>query len=180
MVRDWLRAMHTGATPITRAGIPATAVTLTGLAAAAVAVGVAGGGAPAPAAAGLVLATAVCDGLDGAVALQRVSRGQKTNRHGALIDHTADRVTDVLFAAALARAGASPRVAAVAASTTLCYEGIRSVRRRGRGVEGLVTVGERPIRFACVCTGLMAAPDAGAAIVALLTAAAVVQVLRRT
>lgn len=180
LVRSWLRAMHVLAAPVTRAGIPPTAVTIAGVATAGAAARLAAPGRPRPEVAALVLATAVCDGVDGAVALQRISGGRPGSRHGATIDHAADRATDLLFAAALARAGASRRVSVAAASATVGYEVIRSLRRRTRGVDGLVTVGERPIRVVVVCAGLMAAPGTGAAIVAVLSAVAVVQVLRRT
>lgn len=178
LVRAWLRSMHTIAAPLTDAGAPPTALTLAGVAAAAVAVRAAGSGAPAPLSAALVLATAVFDGLDGAVAVQRIHAGGRSNRHGGTIDHSADRLTDCLFAAALARAGASRSVALAAGAVTIGYESLRSrLRRRGR-VGAVVTVGERPIRVAVVCAGLMAAPAAGAAIIVLIGAAAAAQIVR--
>jgi len=176
LVQGWLRLMRALSVPLADAGVPPTALTLAGVSAAGVAVLAADAAAPATLSAGLVLLTAVCDGLDGAVALRRQEDGRGASRHGALIDHTADRVTDVLFAAALCRAGASRRAATMAAVATVGYEGVRSLlRRRGR-VGAVVTVGERPIRVAVVCAGLMAAPGPGAAIVGGLTTAAALHV----
>ena len=163
---------------MTAGGIPPTALTLAGVCAAAAAVRMADSSRPASLAAALVLATAVCDGLDGAVALQRSKFGLPTNRHGALVDHTADRITDVLFLAALERAGASRRAATAAALATVGYEGVRSARRRAGQPAPVVTVGERPFRVMVVCTALMAAPSTGAAIVFAMSTAAAAQVVR--
>ena len=179
MVRGWLRAMHGLAAPIAKAGIPPSALTLAGVGSAVAAVRTATSRTPARLAAGLVLVTAVCDGLDGAVALQRTGSGRPVSEHGAIIDHTADRITDVLFAVALRRAGAPRRAAIGAGMATLGYEGIRSALRRAGRVEPVVTVGERPIRVAVVSTALMAAPAVGAAIVCAMSAGACVQMVRR-
>ena len=178
LVRAWLGAMHELARPLADAGVPPTALTVAGICTACLATSSAGSHAPAASSAGLVLATAVCDGLDGAVARQRADAGRPGSQHGGVIDHAADRVTDVLFALALGRAGAPRPTATAAALATLGYEGVRSLLR-GRGrVDALVTVGERPIRVVAVVIGLMAAPASGAAIVALISTAAVAQVVR--
>jgi phosphatidylglycerophosphate synthase len=177
MVRAWLRAMHALAAPLARRGIPPTALTLAGIGSAGAAVTVAADGAPSPAAATLVLATAVFDGLDGAVALQRRAFGRPLSRHGAAIDHAADRVTDVLFAAALAAAGATRRSAVAAAVATIGYETVRAWLRRSGRVDAVVTVGERPIRVVVVCAGLVGAPSLAAAGVAVLASGGSVQLL---
>jgi phosphatidylglycerophosphate synthase len=170
LVRGWLIFVQSLARPLVTREVPATALTVCGVAAAAGAVR-----SPAPVAAGLVLATALCDGLDGAVALGRRATGRSTARHGTAIDHTADRVTDVLFAAALARAGAPGALAAAAAATTVGYETGRAWMRRSGRVGPLVTVGERPVRVAVVCAGLVTAPSVAAATLVVLTSAAAVR-----
>ena len=175
LLRAWLHAMHRVAAPLARAGVAPTALTGAGVCAAGASCAT-GHRHVAPA---LVLLTAVCDGLDGAVALQRVGAGHELSRYGTAIDQSADRVTDVLFAVALARAGAPRRIALAAATTTLGYESLRSVlRARGR-VGAVVTIGERPIRVAVVCAGLMAAPTLGAATVVVLTSGAAAQIAMR-
>lgn len=174
LVRGWLGLMHVLAQPLVARDVPATAVTVCGVAAA-----VGAAGSPGPVASVLVLATALCDGLDGAVALGRRAGGLPTARHGTAIDHAADRVTDVLFAAALARAGAPRPLATAAGATTVGYELTRSWwRRSGRGGP-VVTVGERPIRVAVVCAGLVAAPTLGAATVVVLTSIAAARLVGR-
>ena len=176
LVRAWLRGMHDLATPLARAGVAPTALTLAGVCAAGAAVKTAAVERPAAMAAALVLATAVCDGLDGAVALRRIDSGRPPSRHGTAIDHAADRITDALFAVALARAGASRGVATTAAVATLGYEAVRSLLRRNGHRSAIVTVGERPIRVGVVCAGLLAAPSAGAAAVVTLSAGALAQI----
>jgi CDP-diacylglycerol--glycerol-3-phosphate 3-phosphatidyltransferase len=167
LVRGWLGLVHRLARPMVARDVPATALTVAGVGSAAATLR-----SPPPVAAGLVLATALCDGLDGAVALGRRASGRSTARHGTAIDHTADRVTDVLFAAALARAGAPVPLAFAAAVTTLGYETLRAWLRRTGRPGPLVTVGERPIRVAVVCAGLVVAPSLGATTVVVLTSAA--------
>ena len=174
LVRGWLGLVHVLARPLVARDVPATALTICGVAAAAGATR-----SSARVASGLVFTTALCDGLDGAVALGRRADGRPIARHGAVIDHTADRVTDVLFAAALARAGAPVPLAAAAATSTLGYELTRSRLRRSGRVGPVVTVGERPIRVAVVCAGLVAAPSLGAATVVVSTSLAAARLVRR-
>ena len=178
LVTGWLRAMHALAALPTRAGVPPTVMTASGIGAACLAMSTADSGPPATASAGLVLLTAVFDGLDGAVARRRADDGHPSNPRGDAIDHAADRITDVLFAATLSRAGASKRAATGAAAATLGYEAVRSLARRRGRVDALVTVGERPVRVVVVMAGLMAAPEVGAAIVAVLASVAVAQTWR--
>jgi CDP-diacylglycerol--glycerol-3-phosphate 3-phosphatidyltransferase len=166
LVRGWLLLVHRLAAPLSRWHVPPNAVTAAGVAAAAAAAATAR-----PLAALLVLLTAVCDGLDGAVAIQR----GRNSRHGTLIDHSADRVTDVLFALALWRAGAIGWAASADAVAVLIYEVSRTVARRHGLTDGLVTAGERPIRVVVTVLGLVLAPTIGALAVAVLCAVALVQ-----
>ena len=167
LVRGWLQMVQSVAAPLARWRVPPNAVTATGVAAATGAVMTAR-----PRSATLVVATALCDGLDGAVAIQR----GRSSRHGTAIDHAADRVTDVLFAAALWHAGAGPQGALAAAAMTIGYEGARSLARRSGRTHDLVTVGERPIRVAVTVVGIAVAPDIGAVAIAVLCAAGLIQV----
>jgi len=163
--------MHRLAVPLCRLHVPPDAITAAGVVAAAAAVVTAR-----PLSAALVLLTAICDGLDGAVAIQRPHR----SGHGALIDHTADRITDVLFALALWHAGANAWVAVADVVVVLGYEAARSRARRRRATGALVTAGERPIRVALTVLGISLAPTLGATAVVLLCAAALVQLRAAT
>lgn len=173
LVRGWLRFVHLLARPLARHGVPATAVTVAGVCTAGAAVC-----SPPSLATALVLATAVCDGVDGAVAVQHAAGGRAVGRHGALIDHAADRASDVLFAAALARAGAPVRLASAAAVATWTYEAGRALARRtGRG-GAVVTMGERPMRVAAVAIGIVVAPSVAAGTLLALTSGSIVQLAR--
>jgi len=132
LVRGWLRVVHQLATPLSRLHVPPNLITAAGVVAAAIAVLTVR-----PVSAALVLLTAVCDGVDGAVAIQR---GRSSN-HGALIDHSADRVTDVLFALVLWQAGANGWIAGADIVLVLGYETARSLARRRGMNEARVTVG---------------------------------------
>lgn len=156
VVRGWLRLMSRLSAPAAR--IPPDAVSAAGVLTAA-------GAAIAPVrpiGPGLVLATAVLDGLDGAIARRR----GRISRHGAFVDTTADRIADALFLLALRRAGARRGAVVAAAVGTSVLEGQRALaRRRGEPVT-VVTPGERPMRVGYVVLGLLSAPSAGAAAVA--------------
>jgi CDP-diacylglycerol--glycerol-3-phosphate 3-phosphatidyltransferase len=166
LVRSWLRLVHALAAPLSRWQVPPNAVTLAGVVAASATVCTSR-----PVSAALVVITSLCDGLDGAVAIQR----GRSSAHGALIDHSADRVTDVLFALALCHAGAGAWIVAADVVMVLGYESSRSLaRRRGRS-EALVTVGERPVRVAVTAIGILVAPVLGAAAVAVLCLVALLQ-----
>lgn len=170
VVRAWLLFVHTIAAPLARRRVPPTAVTTLGVVVAAAAVIT-----PRPLAAALVVVTAVCDGVDGAVALQRGLAGR---RRGTSIDHAADRVTDVLFATALWHAGAALPVAAAAAAATLGYEALRSGLRRLHPQVSVITVAERPFRVVVVAVGLVAAPLVAAAAIVVATVVASVSLTR--
>ena len=161
--------MHGLAAPLVRWRVPPNVLTLAGVASAFGAVVT-----RPPSSAALVLWTAVCDGLDGAVALQR----GRPSRHGAFIDHAADRATDVLFAAALWQAGANVWPAVADGATVIGYEASRSAARRRGVAPALVTVGERPIRVAVTAIGIVVAPTAAAVVVTALNLASLVQLRR--
>jgi CDP-diacylglycerol--glycerol-3-phosphate 3-phosphatidyltransferase len=170
LVRTWLLVVHVLAVPLARWQVAPTAVTVVGVGVAGLAL-VSG---PLVAAVLVVLA-ALCDGLDGAIALRRGVAGRP---HATSIDHTADRLTDVVFAGALWHAGASWLVAAAAAVTTLGYEAVRTrMRSSGRDVAA-VTVGERPIRVVVIAVAVVASPLSGAVIIALTTVVGIVVLTR--
>jgi phosphatidylglycerophosphate synthase len=173
LVRRWLLMVNAIAAPLARRQVPPNAVTTAGVAAAVGAALSARSVSARSVSAPLVLLTALCDGFDGAVALQRGRR----SRHGTLVDHGADRVTDVLFAVALWRAGAHRWAAAADAALVIGHETTRSVLRRRGGTPGVVTVGERPVRVAVTAIGIAASPTGGATAVALLSAAGLLQLL---
>ena len=170
LVRGWLRGVNLLARPLARHDVSPHVVTAAGVATA-----LAATVAPRRMAAGLVAVTAVLDGLDGAVAVQR----GVTGRTGTVVDHVADRGTDVLFALALRRAGARRGTANAAAAVAVLFESARDVLRlTGHAPRNLVTAGERPMRVAAVVTGLAVAPTAGATAVAALSAAAGLRLVR--
>jgi CDP-diacylglycerol--glycerol-3-phosphate 3-phosphatidyltransferase len=132
----WLRA------------VPPTAITVLGALLALDAVLLAGS-VPTAAAATVVLA-ALCDGLDGAVALL----ADRASEIGAVADAVADRIADAAFAAVLWRCGAPWPLAAACGLLALAVDGLRRLRR----VPDRVTVGERPTWT--VCAALAAASAA--------------------
>lgn len=170
-VRGWLALVHALARPLARRGWSPDAVSLLGVVSAGAACV-----APRRAGAALVLTTAVLDGVDGALALQRGC----DSRHGVAVDHLADRGTDVLFAVALARAGCPRRLATAAAGASVGYELLRDgLRFLGRDTAA-VTVGDRPFRVGTVAVALVVSPTAGAGVAAVQSAAGAVQLLRRS
>lgn len=140
------------ARPLAAGGVRADAVTAASVAAA-------GAAALVPPASGalLVLASAVLDGVDGAVA-----RRTAPTSYGQVLDRSADRLSDVFFVVALRRAGAPRAVASAAVLSTFTFEGVRALRR-GRGEDiGAVTVGDRHVRVALTAFGLVRAPSVAA------------------
>jgi CDP-diacylglycerol--glycerol-3-phosphate 3-phosphatidyltransferase len=137
MLLPWLRLMWLLARPLRV--VPPTAITVLGVLLAWDAVLLAG---PLPAvAAGLVVLAAVCDGLDGAVA---VIAGRAT-AFGAHADAVADRLADLAFAAVLWRCGVPWGVALACGAVAL---GVDLARRLNR-VPERITVGERPTWTVC-------------------------------
>lgn len=139
LLSGWLRVMWAGGRLLARAHVPPTVVTACGVASATAAVTLAG---TSPGVAGIgVLGAAVCDGLDGAVAVV----ADRATRSGALADAVADRYCDVAFAVVVARCGAPRWMAATAASLAVGVDTLRRVRR----VPAKVTVAERPTFTIC-------------------------------
>jgi CDP-diacylglycerol--glycerol-3-phosphate 3-phosphatidyltransferase len=150
LLLPWLRIMWSLARPI--AAVPPTAVTVAGVLLAVDAVLLAGS---APwGAAVAVVGAALCDGLDGAVA---VVAGRAT-RVGAVADAVADRICDVAFAAVLWRCGAPWPVAVGCAVLAVGVDGVRRLRR----VPDRITVAERPTFTVCatLAAGSAALTDA--------------------
>ena len=146
LLLPWLRLLWWLARPLR--GVPPTAITVLG-AVLAVDAAVLAANHPGWAALAVVLA-ALCDGLDGAVA---VVAGRAT-RSGAVADALADRLADLAFAAVLWRAGAPLGLAAVCGALAV---GIDLVRRL-RHVPTRITVGERPSWTLCAAlAGISAA-----------------------
>jgi CDP-diacylglycerol--glycerol-3-phosphate 3-phosphatidyltransferase len=164
VVRGWLRVADVLAAPLIRRRVPPGAVTGAG-----VATGLAAAVLPAPFAAAAVVASAVVDGLDGVVA----RRTGRVSDRGARLDRAADRLSDLAFCAGLARAGASPVVAGLAAAAVLGFEGVRTAARAGgRDDIGAVTVAERPMRVGVTAAALaLRRPGLGAAALAVQCAA---------
>ncbi len=137
LLLPWLRTMWTIASRLSR--IPPTAITVAGVVLAAAAVGSAS---TLPwLAAALVLLAAVCDGLDGAVAVI----ADRASPAGARADAVADRICDILFAAVLWRCGAPWWLAVAAALLAVGVDGLRRLRR----LPTRITVAERPTFTVC-------------------------------
>jgi CDP-diacylglycerol--glycerol-3-phosphate 3-phosphatidyltransferase len=166
LVRRWLTAVHACATPLARGRVRPDVLTLLGLALAVAAVPVAlAGGRWAVLVAAVIVASAVLDGLDGAVAVL----SDRVSCWGALLDAVCDRCADVAVTLALALLVAvSPRhvagdrwlvaVTGCALVLPLLHEYVRA-RAGGVGLAGLevVTVGERPTRLIVVIMFALAA-----------------------
>jgi CDP-diacylglycerol--glycerol-3-phosphate 3-phosphatidyltransferase len=137
MLLPWLRLMWRLARPVR--AVPPTAITALGLLLAWDAVLLAG---RLPAvAAGLVVLAAMCDGLDGAVA---VVAGRATAL-GAHADAVADRLADLAFAAVLWRCGVPWGVALACGVVAVAVD----IARRLKRVPERITVGERPTWTVC-------------------------------
>ena len=149
LVRRWLTLMWTLARPLAEARVPPAAITAAGVLLAV----------DAPLLAArlplvalvLVLAAALCDGLDGAVALLQ----GRTTRAGAVADTIADRIADTAFALVIWQAGAPLWLALVAAALSV---GLELARRRP-----LITVAERPTRVICTALACVSAAISDAA-----------------
>ena len=143
MVLRWLRRLWTLARPITVAGVPPTAITLVGVV---LAVGAPLSAARLPLLAlALIVLAALCDGLDGAVAVI----AKRVSRSGAFADAVADRVADTAFALTIWRCGAPLWLALLAAGLSLLQE---LTRRRV-----MITVAERPTRVICAALACVSA-----------------------
>jgi phosphatidylglycerophosphate synthase len=154
LLGPWLRLMWWLARPLVRLSVPPLVVTCVGVILAVDALLL---GAREPwIALVLVLAAALCDGLDGAVALL----ANRAGALGSLADKVADRIADSCFALVLWRCGAPLWLAMVAGGLSLLHEGFRTMR--GGVLLSRITVAERPTRvicaaLACGCAGVSAA-----------------------
>lgn len=155
IVAPWLTVVHALALPFARLGVPPDAVTLLGGVVSATAVWLAALGDRWVLLAAVVVGlSGVTDSLDGAVA---VMTGRET-RWGAVLDSVVDRVSDVLFVAALWVVGA-PLLASVLAGVLLVTQEYARARATAIGMDdiGVVTIGERPTRVIVVAMFLLAA-----------------------
>ena len=143
LVRVWLRPMWTLARPLAALRVPPTAVTVAGVGLAVAALLVAGRW-PLVALV-LVLAAAVADGVDGAIAVV----ADRASRFGAVADAVADRIADTAFALTIWRCGAPWWLAATAAALSLVLELGRPPR--------VITVAERPTRVICTALACVSA-----------------------
>lgn len=174
-VAGWLRIAHTCAVPAVRVGVSPNALTAVGLLLAlAVLPVVALGGRWPLLAPVLVVASAMLDSLDGAVAVM----AGRTSRWGALLDALADRVSDSAYLAALWLLGAPAWLAVAAGAVALLHEYARA-RATSAGMDdvGAVTVSERPTRVVIATMFVLAAglyPSAAATWGGLGAAAALV------
>jgi CDP-diacylglycerol--glycerol-3-phosphate 3-phosphatidyltransferase len=137
LLTPWLRAMWWLARPLAR--VPPTALTVLGVLLALDAVLLAGSLQWTAAVA--VLLAALCDGLDGAVAVV----ADRATRSGALADAVADRVADLAFAAVLWRCGAPWGLAVACGALAVAVDLVRRMRH----IPAFITVGERPTWTIC-------------------------------
>lgn len=143
-VAGWVRLVHRCARPLARRGVRPDAVTVAGVLVAALAPLLAALPDAWPVLAlVVVLAAAVLDGVDGALAAQTGS----ASAWGRVLDPLADRVSDLLLLGVLVVLGAPLWLVALLAAVTLLLESVRSSAQvAGMAGPGAVTVWERPSR----------------------------------
>lgn len=157
VVRGWLRLMWRLARPLAERGVAPNVVTLVGAALGPVAVvaslwGSLGGSRwLGVLVLTLLLAEALGDGLDGAVAIL----ADRVSAAGARLDRLADRVGDGCWALVLWAYGAPWWVAALLIAATVAQEAWRD--SLGDRAAGLITAGERPTRLICAALGALSA-----------------------
>jgi phosphatidylglycerophosphate synthase len=159
-VRLWVGAIGVLASPA--AFVPATVWTLAGIGCAAAVLVV-----PRPIGAALLVAGAVCDGLDGAVASYRGT----VSRRGAWLDTSADRIADALLLVALVLDGAPAWLAVVAFAAVVVQEGARRSST-------VLTPGERPTRVVLGVVGLLWSPTVAVAVMAPVCVLSAMMLLR--
>lgn len=150
-VAGWVGLVHRLARPLARRGAAPDAVTAAGVVVTALALAPAGlPGAWPLLVVPLVVAAALLDGVDGAVAVQT---GRAT-RWGEVLDALADRVCDLLLLAVLVVLGGPWWLAVAAGSLTLLLESTRAgARAAGMSGPGAITVWERPSRVLATACG---------------------------
>jgi CDP-diacylglycerol--glycerol-3-phosphate 3-phosphatidyltransferase len=143
------------ARPLAAVRTPPAAVTAAAAVSPALALAPAAAGGRWPLAAAVVVAaSALLDGLDGAVAILR-SRASAT---GFVLDSVADRVADALCLVALWLLGAPGWLAVTAGAMAFLLEYTRArAGNAGFGEIGVVSVGERPTRMIITVAGLLVA-----------------------
>jgi CDP-diacylglycerol--glycerol-3-phosphate 3-phosphatidyltransferase len=137
LLSRWLRVMWWLARPLVAARVPPDVVTVAGGVLAVAAAGSRPGRAST-----LLIASAVADGLDGAVAIVT----DTSTAHGTMLDHACDRVGDVAAGIVLCRAG-GPRVL-VGSALVLSLAQETWLRRTP-----VLTANERPTRIVCAAVG---------------------------
>jgi phosphatidylglycerophosphate synthase len=155
LVRRWLGLTYRLARPFARAGTPPAVLTVASatLPALGLAPAAAGGRWPLLAAF-VVVASALLDNLDGAVAILRA----KVSATGFVLDSVADRVGDALYLVTLWLLGAPGWLAVAAGGLSVLLEYTRArAGNAGFGEIGVVTVGERPTRVILTVVGLLVA-----------------------
>ncbi|WP_222685626.1 CDP-alcohol phosphatidyltransferase family protein [Rhodococcoides corynebacterioides] len=149
LVRGWLALTYGVARPLVRGRVTPGAVTTVGVMLAIAALGVAALGGPwaSVAAAVLLVASALTDSLDGAVALLR----GRSSALGYVADSVADRISDLTALGILVVLGGPPAAVLAIAALTLLQETLRA-RAVSAGMNdiGVVTVWERPSRIIAV------------------------------
>jgi len=144
LVGLWLGWTHTVARPLVAARVAPDLITLTGLGAGAAVVALSSGGGWWVFAAGvLVVASALLDNLDGAVAVMT----DRVTRWGSVLDSVTDRICDALYLTALWMLGA-PGWSCVLGGTLMGLHEYTRARAVAAGMSeiGVVTVWERPTR----------------------------------
>lgn len=152
--RGWFAAMYAAARPLAARRVPPDALSAAAvLAACAAPAAVALGPRCARLAGPLVVAHAVLDGLDGAVALL----ADCSSRWGHLVDSLGDRVGEAALGAALVVAGAPTGVCVAAVASGWLQEYARA-RAGAGGLDAIVvvTVAERPTRLLAAGLALFA------------------------
>ena len=144
LVLGWLTLIHALASPFARAGWSPNAVTTLGLLLSLLVLpAAAAGGGWLWAAALLILVSGVVDSLDGAIAVMT----GRTTKWGFVWDSVADRISDVVFIAALWLVGAPAPVCVAVIVLTFLLEYTRA-RAVAAGMDevGVLSVWERPSR----------------------------------
>ena len=155
LVRGWLFIAYAVARPLAAARVPPDLVTMLAVltSAAVVALSAVGGGWT-MAAALLVVVAGLLDNLDGAVAVL----SDRVSGYGMVLDSTCDRVSDLLFIAALWAAGAPGSVCVVGGALMFVQEYVRAhASVAGMRDVGVVTFWERPTRVIVTATFLASA-----------------------
>ncbi|MFW5470491.1 CDP-alcohol phosphatidyltransferase family protein [Knoellia sp. CPCC 206435] len=152
-VAGWVTLTDRVARPLARREVRAHTVTALGVLVTATVPSLAAVGAAWPlAAVPVVVAAAVLDGVDGALA----SRTGTTSRWGQVLDGMADRVSDLFLVATLVVLGAPWELAAVLGALVLLLESVRaSAQAAGMTGPGSVTVAERPARVLVTAFALL-------------------------